>query len=227
MAVLSRKMNPKTFISPGRLDQLGANTRMGILNFFLEQTAVYSLWQAPFAAEKLAPVLRHNDLRKVRRVLDVGCGPGTNTKYFANQDYLGIDINARYIEGARRKHDRPFIAADVTTYKGDHAGKFDFILVNSFLHHISDADSHEVLSRLTEWLTPEGYLHIVELISPGDLSVAQLLANWDRGKFVRPLAKWQNLFEQHMNPVVLEPYPIRLMGATLWNLVYCKGKVNS
>ncbi len=206
---------------------MGATTRMSFLNFLLEQTVVYSLWQAPFAAGKLAPVLNHNDLGKVRRVLDVGCGPGTNTKYFANQDYLGIDINPRYIASARRKHDRNFIAADVTTYNDDHAEKFDFILVNSFLHHISDADSHRVLSRLTDWLTPDGYMHIVELTSPGDRSIAQFLADWDRGKFLRPLAKWQNLFEQHITPVVFEPYPIKLMGATLWNLVYCKGKVNA
>src|SRR5882724_9140523 len=196
MTVLSRDMNPKTLISSGRPGQLGATTRMSFLNFLLEQTVVYSLWQAPFAAEKLAPVLNHNDLGKVRRVLDVGCGPGTNTKYFANQDYLGIDINPRYIASARRKHDRNFIAADVTTYNDDHAEKFDFILVNSFLHHISDADSHRVLSRLTDWLTPDGYMHIVELTSPGDRSIAQFLADWDRGKFLRPLAKWQNLFEQ-------------------------------
>ena len=200
---------------------------MGIFDFLLEQTVVYSLWQAPFAAEKLAPVLNHNDLRGVRRVLDVGCGPGTNTKYFAGQDYLGIDINPGYIESARRKHDRNFLAADVTTYDDEHTGKFDFILVNSFLHHINDADSHRVLSRLTEWLAPDGHFHILELISPGDRSFAQFLANWDRGKYLRAREKWREMFEQHMNIVLFEPYPIKRMGTTLWNMVYCKGRINS
>ncbi len=198
---------------------------MSLVNFLLEQTMVYSLWQAPFAAEKVAPVLKHNDLSKVRRVLDVGCGPGTNTKYFADSDYLGIDINPGYIDSARRKHDRTFIAADVTTYESD-AGKFDFILVNSFLHHICDADAHTVFSRLTQRLTPDGHLHIVELISPGDHSLAQLLANWDRGNYLRRLERWRDLFEKHMQIVVFEPYPIKLAGATLWNLLYCKGCVS-
>ena len=200
---------------------------MSFVNFLLEQTVVYSLWQAPFAVEKVAPVLKHNDLRKVRRVLDVGCGPGTNTQYFADPDYLGIDINPRYIDSARRKHNRAFIAADVTAHEDGSAGKFDFILVNSFLHHISDADAHKVLSRLTEWLTPDGHLHIVELISPGDHSIAQLLADWDRGNYCRRLEKWRDMFEKHMNIVVFEPYPVKLAGATLWNFVYCKGAVNS
>jgi SAM-dependent methyltransferase len=200
---------------------------MSFVNSLLEQTVVYSLWQAPFAAEKLAPVLKHNDLRKVRRVLDVGCGPGTNTRCFAGSDYLGIDINPRYIDSARRKHKRAFIAADVTAYDVDGAGKFDFILINSFLHHISDADAHKVLSRLTEWLTSDGHLHIVELISPGDHSIAQLLADWDRGNYCRRLEKWRDMFEKHMNIVVFEPYPVKLAGTTLWNFVYCKGAVNS
>jgi len=200
---------------------------MSFFNFLLEQTVVYSLWQAPFAAEKMAPVLKHNDLRKVRRVLDVGCGPGTSTKYFADSDYLGIDINPGYIESARKKHNRAFIAADVTTYEDDGAGKFDFILVNSFLHHICDDDAHKVLSRLTRWLAPGGHLHIVELISPGDRSFAQLLANWDRGKYLRRLDKWREMFEAHSNIEVFEPYPIRLAGSTLWNMIYCKGYVNS
>ncbi len=200
---------------------------MSLKDKLLEQTIVYSLWQAPFAAEKMAPILKHNDLRRVRRVLDVGCGPGTNTQYFADSDYLGLDINPRYIDSARRKHNRAFIAADVTAYEDGSTGKFDFILINSFLHHISDADAHKVLSRLTEWLTPDGHLHVVELISPGDHSVAQLLADWDRGNYCRRLEKWREMFEKHINIVMFEPYPVKLAGVTLWNFVYCKGAVNS
>src|SRR3954469_14334884 len=157
------------------------------MNFFftylLEQTFVYSLWQAPFAAEKLAPILAHNDLARVRRVLDVGCGPGTNTHLFKHADYLGIDLNSDYLQSARRKHNRSFVAADVTTYDDTAAGKFDFILVNSFLHHVNDTDADKILSRLATWLTPDGHIHIIEVVSPGDRSLAQLLANWDRGAY--------------------------------------------
>jgi SAM-dependent methyltransferase len=200
---------------------------MNLKDHLLEQTIVYSLWQAPFVAEKLGPVWKHNDLRTVRRVLDVGCGPGTNSQYFVQQDYLGIDINPSYIESARKKHNRDFIAADLTSYTDESAGKFDFILVNSFLHHIDDADATRVLSRLPRWLMPGGHLHIIEMFLPSDRSIAQLLAKWDRGKHVRPLGKWRNLFEQHMDIVVFESYSIRLLGTTLWNMLYCKGRTIS
>jgi SAM-dependent methyltransferase len=200
---------------------------MSFVYSLLERSLVYSLWQAPFAAEKLAPVLEHNDLRSVCRVLDVGCGPGTNTGYFSKQDYLGIDINPSYIETARKKHDRAFVAADLTSYANESAGKFDFILLNSFLHHLNDDDSHRVLSRLPVWLQPGGHVHFVELAMPGNRSVARLLATWDRGKYVRAMESWRNLFQQHVDIILFEPYRIKLAGVTLWNMVYCKGRARS
>jgi SAM-dependent methyltransferase len=194
------------------------------LTYLLEQTPVYSLWQAPFVTDKLAPVVAHNDMTRVRRVLDVGCGPGTNTEYFRNADYLGVDINPDYIESAQRKHKRRFVIADVTKYNDQAAGKFDFILINSFLHHVNDADADKVLARMSGWLTPDGYVHIVEVVSPGDRSIAQLLASWDRGKHTRSLEHWRTLFERHFELNVFETYSLKLIGARLWSMVYCKGR---
>jgi trans-aconitate methyltransferase len=53
---------------------------------------VYWIWMATHSDQKFVPVLAHNNLRHVRRVLDVGCGPGTNTPQFSENDYLGIDL---------------------------------------------------------------------------------------------------------------------------------------
>jgi SAM-dependent methyltransferase len=194
------------------------------LTYLLEQTPVYSLWQAPFITDKLTPVLTHNDMARVRRVLDVGCGPGTNTDFFRGADYLGVDINPDYIESAQRKHKRRFIVADVTAYDDQAAGKFDFILINSFLHHVDDADADKVLARMAGWLTSDGYIHIVEVVLPGDRSVAQLLASWDRGSYTRSLEHWRTLFERHLEIAVFEAYSLKLVGARLWSMVYCKGR---
>ncbi len=62
---------------------------MSALDAIMSQPIVYRLWMAPFAEDKFAPILAHNDLSKVRRVLDVGCGPGTNTGHFAQSDISG------------------------------------------------------------------------------------------------------------------------------------------
>ncbi len=190
----------------------------------MEHTAVYRLWQAPFAESKLAPVFSHTEKGAIRRVLDVGCGPGTNTNHFAHSDYLGIDINPRYIEHARARHKRNFVAADVTTYTVTAGEPFDFILVNSFLHHINTPDARRILEHLRTLLSKEGHIHILDLVLPDRPTLARLLARWDRGEHARPLEEWRTLLSEWFEPVVFEPYPLALGGVTLWNMVYFKGR---
>jgi trans-aconitate methyltransferase len=94
---------------PGRWPVFPNFTMKEITTSLMEKTTVYRLWQKPFQNQKFAPLLAHNDFNRVRRVLDVGCGPGTNTRFFANSDYLGIDINPHYIGYARRRYGRTFL----------------------------------------------------------------------------------------------------------------------
>jgi ubiquinone/menaquinone biosynthesis C-methylase UbiE len=194
---------------------------------FLEQPISYRLWQAPFAAAKFAPVQRHNDLGAVRRVLDVGCGPGTNAHLFAGMDYTGIDINERYIEYASERHPGKFIAADATQFEVPPEERFDFVLINSFLHHIADEDVSRILDHLRGVISEDGHIHVLELELPERRSVARLLARLDRGDHPRPLPEWRSLLSAAFEPVTFEPY--RLGGArwattTLWNMVYFKGR---
>ncbi len=190
----------------------------------LEQTHVYRLWQAPFAAEKLAPVLAHNDLRRVRRVLDVGCGPGTNTAYFRDAEYVGIDINHRYVAWARRRYGHEFVAADIRTYEFPADQKFDFVLVNSFLHHVNSEEARGILEGVVRTLAPDGSAHILDLVLPEEPCVARWLARHDRGKFARRLEEWRRLFGSIFEIRLFEPYALALFGVPLWHMVYCKGQ---
>lgn len=197
---------------------------MSLSEKLLERTFVYRLWQAPFAEQKFAPVLANNNLAQVRRVLDVACGPGTNTHHFEHCDYLGIDLNERYIQHARERYQRNFLAADVCTYRVLPTERFDFILVNSFLHHLDTPDVENILAHLQSLLTDDGHVHLLELVRPTKPSIARLLADWDRGKFARSLDEWNRLFTQFFEPTVVEPYPLKGFGPTLWHMVYFKGK---
>lgn len=193
----------------------------------LERTFVYRAWQAPFLEQKFAPIRVHNDLRSVRRVLDVACGPGTNTRHFPHSDYLGIDLNERYIQHARARYRRNFLVADACVYRVSPDERFDFILINSFLHHLADSDVANILSHLRTLLTEDGHIHILELVMPEEASVARRLACWDRGKYARPLEEWKKIFNSCFDPVVVEPYPLVGFGATLWNMIYFKGKART
>jgi SAM-dependent methyltransferase len=196
----------------------------GMVRSILEHPLGYRLWQRPFADQKLEPVLRHNDMDGIRRVLDVGCGPGTNTSYFASVDYIGIDWNERYVAEARRRYGREFVAADVTKYRVDAQERFDFILVNSLLHHLDDEPTRSLLEHLAGLLTPDGHIHILDLVLPDQPGIARQLAHWDRGDHARPLARWRELFEASFSMVEFEPYRLGAAGITLWEMVYFKGR---
>ena len=193
----------------------------------MENTTAYRLWQAPFAHAKLAPALQHNDFSKIERVLDVGCGPGTNCRYFEKSDYTGFDINPSYIDYAHRKYNRNFVVQDVCTFEPSMGQRFDFILLNSLLHHLSDHETHRILGQLCNLTTPGGHVHIVDLVLPERFGIPRWLAVNDRGDYARPLKAWQDIFSTHFRTTVFEPYPIKLMGVELWHLVYFKGEPKS
>jgi SAM-dependent methyltransferase len=182
----------------------------------MDNTLAYRLWMAPFAEKKLAPILRHNDLARARRVLDVGCGPGTSTPHFSHADYLGLDFNEKYVAYARARYSREFITADVTTYRVGAGERFDLILCNSLFHHIDTPNVKRILDHLATLLSDDGHVHILDLVLPQRQSISRVLARMDRGDWPRPLEEWREVFE---------PYPVGAMGVTLWNMIYFKGKI--
>ena len=186
---------------------------------------VYRLWMAPQIEQKFAPIVKHNDLRRVRRVLDVGCGPGTNADQFRHTDYLGIDWNERYIRDAEKRHTGRFVVGDVEKFAVPSNERFDFILVNSLLHHINDTVTRRLLSHLGGLLAEDGHVHIIELVLPAKASVPHFLARSDRGEFPRPLSVWRQIFSEGYEEVIFEPFDLTARGFPLWNMLYFKGKM--
>lgn len=202
---------------------------MSILDAIMRQPLIYRLWMGPFAEEKFAPIAAHNDLARIHRVLDVGCGPGTNASHFSQVEYLGIDLNEQYIRDAERRlgasqGGRRFLAVDAVQFIPSPGERFDFVFVNSFFHHVDDAAVCAILSNLSNLLTEDGHLHIVELVLPESTSVARILARCDRGNFARPLEEWRRLFSESFEQVLFEPFDLVRGGVTLWKMVYFKGK---
>ena len=193
----------------------------------LERPGVYLAWQRPFVSTKLAPVKRHNDLSAVRRVLDVGCGPGTNTAEFAGLDYLGVDLNPSYVEHARRRHGRRFEVADVRTDPIPGSGTYDFVLLNSLLHHLDDTTCASVLEGTRACLSEDGHVHVIELELPDRRGLPRLLTLADRGEHPRSRSAWRELLTRSFDEVVLEPFPVPSRGPTLWTMLYFKGRPRS
>ena len=122
------------------------------------------------------------------RVLDVGCGPGFVIDYLPKVDYVGIDIDRRYIDHAKKHYgDRgDFHCYELTAERARKLGSFDLILLNGVLHHIDDATTVELLRILAESLNPGGRLMTLDGCYMESMSpISRFLLNHDRGDFVR------------------------------------------
>jgi SAM-dependent methyltransferase len=189
----------------------------------LEQPRVYLAWQRPFVSSKLAPIWRHTSRSSITRVLDVGCGPGTNAAEFEGLDYLGVDLNPAYIEHARRNHAGRFEVADMRSDAIPGGGTYDFVLVNSLLHHLDDESTRSLLARLRAYVSGDGYLHVIDLELPERRGIARTLTLNDRGDHPRSVPAWRTLLTEHFDEVVFERFPVPARGPMLWSMVYFKG----
>lgn len=213
-------------------------TLLGKSAGLLASPVFYRLWQQPFARAKFAPFWRHNAIAPDaaarrspgaarRRILDLGCGPGTNARFFTADDYWGLDLSPEYIADARRRYPGNFVVGDARHPTEHVAGAFDLVLVNSLLHHFDDADTRQALAGVRPLLGADATVHVFELVLPENRSVARYLARSDRGCFARPLERWRELLVEAFEPLVFEPYPLGGAGCTLWHMVYFKGKVRA
>lgn len=132
-----------------------------------------------------------------KRTLDLGCGPGAFSDLFEGQDYVGADINRRYIEHARRHCHGTFVVADATRVELPD-DRFDQVLIFGLLHHLSDADARKVLSEVRRVLSPGGHALIIEdipAVSRLNL-IGRLLHAVENGHFIRPVDEYRKLYRE-------------------------------
>ena len=185
----------------------------------LDIPAVYLLWQAPFVAQKMAPVVGSDSFRRARSVLDVGCGPGTNTRSFNGvPEYLGVDLDERYVAYASKRHGREFRVADVTSDIPS-SSKFDLILMNSLMHHLDDAGVAHLLGSLPRLLADNGEIHILDLVL-AEKGLPRKLALADQGQFPRSVPEWQSLVGNTLEIRGISPFYLTFAGIELWEMVH-------
>ncbi len=187
---------------------------------------VYRLWQSPFAEQKFAPVARVLRTQRPRSVLDIGCGPGTNAGHFREVQYVGVDIEEAYIHSARRRFGDRFVLGDATHELPRSGAPYDFILLNSLMHHLDDGQVDAVLGHAAEVLAPGGAIHILDLELPDEQGLPRFLARHDRGDFPRRREAWQVLLGRSLSLEVFEPYALTVGRRPLWKMFYCLGAVS-
>ncbi len=132
-----------------------------------------------------------------RRSLDLACGPGAFSDLFEGGDYVGIDLNRRYIDHARRHRKGTFVVGDARKVELPDA-RFDQILIFGLLHHLPDADVRAVLSESRRLLAAGGHALVIEdipALSRLNL-IGHLIHNVENGEHIRPPEAYRRLYAE-------------------------------
>ena len=131
------------------------------------------------------------------RSLDLGCGPGAFADLFDGDDYVGADLNTRYIEYARRTRKGTFIASDARRVELPDA-RFDQVLIFGLLHHLPDDDVRAVLAEVKRVLVKGGralFIEDIPTVSRLNL-IGHLIHNVENGEHIRPVEGYRRLYEE-------------------------------
>lgn len=101
-------------------------------------------------------------LPKNALVLDIGCGPGMKSKYFADNGLrvIGVDLSEKMIEIAKREYPNLDFRVGDITHLDIIPEMFDGIHAQAVLLHIPKVDVPHVIAGLKDKLNDGGYLYI-------------------------------------------------------------------
>ena len=184
----------------------------------------YRIFQRTHANIKLTPILKTGAIEKAVRVLDLGCGPGTNFSYFQGKTYLGLDLNKHYIEYAQSCYDGSFKVEDITLHPSLNEAPFDFILINSVLHHLTDDEVNKTITFAKDNLSLDGRIHILEPLTPESGFVARMLAKLDRGSYFRTELEWSSLICPLLTDISTDRVTVPFFGFRGWHMAYWSGR---
>ena len=153
---------------------------------------VYQLWQALigyFGLTRLRLYANYLPYTPGLSVLDLGCGPGSATRFFNKNDYLGLDISQDYIHHAIKKYpDHKFKVDNFlsNTFLEQYFNSFDLIFAMGLLHHLDNKVASQFLSQGFKLLRNGGNMICFDgCTHVGQTKISRMITLADRGKYIR------------------------------------------
>lgn len=140
-----------------------------------------------------------NEIVKEGLILDLGCGTGHFSSQFSNENYIGVDLNCRYLKYAKQNHKKHFINCNGTNlcFKSE---TFNHILVIGLFHHLDDNTSLKVLREIKRVVKKNGKVVVIE--DSKDVlpyNILGLLIHWlDVGNYIRERKEYSRLWFRHL-----------------------------
>ena len=135
-------------------------------------SGTYNLVAKNYQAEHTEKIEWENELIKFlhyvgkdnTRVVDLGCGPGTESLWFSDHISKGavyaVDIAEQMLSVfARIPKNLHTIVADMVSYQPNE--KIDGIWARASIHHLTKAESAELFASIKKYLKPSGVLFMI------------------------------------------------------------------
>ena len=155
------------------------------------------------------------------KVLDFGCGTGSNSKLFHSEDYIGSEVDMSRVESSRKKYPKykfekiPIISSpkNMLPWKDN---SFDMIFVSLCLHHINSKSCKLIFKEFRRVLKSGGKILGIEPALIDGKYFSNILMNiLDAGDYILPLNKYKKMYQSesfetnHINVV-------KTFGYNLW-----------
>jgi len=158
-------------------------------------------------------------------VLDIGCGPADILNSLPDVTYYGFDMDAGYIDAARKRYGKrgTFACKKVCKDALDENSRFDLILAKGVLHHLTDPEAADMFELAHTHLNKDGRLITFDgCYVPGQSYFAKKFLALDRGKYVRTKEAYLKLASHSFSNVTPTlrhdllriPYTILIMECT-------------
>jgi SAM-dependent methyltransferase len=183
----------------------------------LEYPLIYNFFQRlvradeprrKFIAEVIAPL-------RAGRILEVGCGPGTNCKWIPQSlEFVGCDLSESYIAYARKKFgDRAeFFAAPVGQLAALRLKPFKIVIALAMLHHLSDSEVLTLCDEVLPLLEPGGIFVTGDpCFVVGQNPLEHFIVSCDRGRYMRYPEQYRELLAGKFAVVDMEVSPVKGM----------------
>lgn len=136
-----------------------------VIKFLLKNPKIYFFIQnvhRDFELERKT-IKEKINLSEIKSVLDYGCGEGKISEIFENRCYVGVDIDFKFLNFARKKYNKNLVLIEEKLpFKNN---SFDLIVLVSILHHIKKEKVIELLNNISHLLKSSGVLIISEPLS--------------------------------------------------------------
>jgi predicted TPR repeat methyltransferase len=134
------------------------------------------------------------------KIVELGCGTGITLKTIHNNDYIGIDLSANYLEKAsKRKEFSTLIKGDVAlskTYENLSTKKNDVVLALALWHHLDDNQMVQTLENVYKISEKGTSIFSLDPFVDGNTGIsATWIAKNDRGKYLRSAGHLKEISE--------------------------------